>query len=405
MRGLAGAGRHRNGPPWEVYTWIDPAADPDPPGRRQRRGGPSSCRPFGDRPLLRKPGAWQGLTWPQQGSRQAQAWLRSTGSPLTSLRLASGRVTPRRLRPSSAALARIEAINPSLTAVVSVDPATAMAAATRADSLQAGGAAIGPLHGVPITLKDGHDVAGLRTTVGTDAYDRVADRDGAVAARLRAAGAILIGHTNVPPFLADYQSENALFGRTRNPWDTGRTPGGSSGGAASAIAAGLTPLEVGSDMTGSLRLPASFCGIYGLKPTEHRVPLTGFFRPPPGTPRSVRILLALGPMARDLADIELALTILAGPDGHDFDVAPVPETSRETAIALEGLRVAAVEEIPGATVGTAMRSTLRGVADRLTGAGSVVTEKLPRIDWDEADALFLRLLGAVSAIVDPGNDA
>ncbi len=303
----------------------------------------------------------------------------------------------------SAALARIEALNPSLAAVVSVDPTAAMAAASRADAHHASGAPIGPLHGVPITLKDGHDVAGLRTTVGTDALDRVADRDGAVAARLRAAGAIVIGHSNVPPLLADYQSENTLFGRTLNPWDLGRTPGGSSGGAACAVAAGLTPLEVGSDMTGSLRLPASFCGIYGLKPTEHRVPLTGFLRPTPGTPRSVRILLALGPMARDLADLDLVLTILAGPDGHDSDVAPVPVTGTATAIALKDLRVAAVEAVPGATVGTAMRSTLRGVADGLTNAGSIVTEQLPPIDWDEADALFLRLLGAATETFVPGT--
>src|SRR5205823_1525192 len=151
----------------------------------------------------------------------------------------------------------------------------------------------GPLHGVPMTLKDGHEVAGLRTTVGAKELDHVAEEDGTVAARLRAAGAIVVGHTNVAAWLADYQCNNPIFGRTNNPWDARRTSGGSSGGAAAAVAAGLTPLDVGSDLTGSVRLPAHFCGVYGLKTTEHRVPLTGFFRPPGGGPRPVRILSCL----------------------------------------------------------------------------------------------------------------
>jgi len=192
--------------------------------------------------------------------------------------------------------------------------------AEAADAALRRGEIWGPLHGVPMTLKDGHDVAGLRTTVGTLQFDRVADEDGTVAARLRAPGAIIIGHTNVPPFLADYQSANPVFGRTANPWDTEGTPGGSSGGAAAALAAGMTPLEICSDLAGSLRLPAHFCGVYGLKTTEHRVPLTGFFRPPDGVPRSVRMISSLGPMARDLGDLQLALAIVAGPDGHDGEV-------------------------------------------------------------------------------------
>ncbi len=138
-------------------------------------------------------------------------------------------------------------------------------------------------------------------------FDRVPDEDGVVAARLRAAGAIIVGHTNVPPFLMDYHSENELFGRTNNPWDTARTPGGSSGGAAAALAAGLTPIEVGSDLAGSLRVPPHFCGVYGLKATEYRISSVGFFRPLDGVPRTVRVLGSLGPMARDLDDLDLVL--------------------------------------------------------------------------------------------------
>ncbi len=163
-------------------------------------------------------------------------------------------------------------------------------------------------------------MAGLRTTVGTEELDNVPTADGAVAARLRAAGANIIGHTNVAAWLADHQSSNPVFGRTSNPWDPSRTAGGSSGGAAAAVASGMTPAEVGSDMVGSVRQPASFCGVYGLKPTEHRVPLTGFYRAPDGSPRPVRILASLGPLARSLDDIELLLSIICGPDGFDADV-------------------------------------------------------------------------------------
>jgi amidase len=301
-----------------------------------------------------------------------------------------------------AALARIDAVNPTLNAVVSLDRDGSRRAAEEADAAMARGAPIGPLHGVPLTLKDGHEVAGLRTTVGAEPFDRVADTDGSVAARLRAAGAILIGHTNVPAFLADYQTTNAIFGRTANPWDLGRTPGGSSGGAAAALAAGLTPLEVGSDLTGSLRLPAHFCGVYGLKTTEHRVPLSGFFRQPTGTPRSVRILSSLGPMARDLDDLALALELIAGPDRGDPDVPPVPIHTPPTP-RVGDLRVAVAETLPGATTGGAMRAAIDGVVSRLADAGARVERRLPDLDWAMSNGLFRGLLDAVLGIFAPGS--
>ena len=148
-------------------------------------------------------------------------------------------------------LERIAAYNPALNAVVSLNAEQARRQAEAADAALARGEVLGPLHGVPITLKDGHDVAGLRTTAGTTVLDRVPERDGTVAARLRRAGAVIVGHTNVPPWLGDQQSANPILGRTANPWDPQRTPGGSSGGAAAALAAGLTLLEVGSDLGGS----------------------------------------------------------------------------------------------------------------------------------------------------------
>jgi amidase len=251
------------------------------------------------------------------------------------------------------------------------------------------------LHGVPMTLKDALDIATLRTTVGTHELDRVAAEDGAVAARLRAAGANLIGHTNVPPWLADYQSANPLFGRTNNPWDLARTPGGSSGGAAAAVATGMTPLEFGSDLTGSVRLPAAFCGVYGLKPTEHRVPLTGFFAPPGGPPRSVRIMSCLGPLARSLDDLHLALRLTARPDAVDSDVSPVPVADRTPRL-LDGLRLAYTPALGGRRVARVVREQVERVAAAASAAGAVVEEREPDLDWAALHGLFEDLLNTIT---------
>jgi amidase len=301
-------------------------------------------------------------------------------------------------------LARIERRNPALNAVVSLDVAGARAAARAADAAQRAGGRLGPLHGVPMTLKDGHDVAGLRTTLGLAATDRVADEDGTVAARLRAAGAIVFGHSNVAAGLGDFlQTENPLFGRTNNPWDAARTAGGSSGGAAAAVAAGMTPLEVGSDLAGSVRVPAHFCGVYGLKTTEHRVSLSGFFRPPAGAPRPVRIMSCPGPLARDLGDLRLALQVLAGPDGRDGDVPPVPLPTGAP-LRLAGLRLALAPALPGAPVARDVRRRLERVAAGAADAGAQVLDRLPDVDWAAQDALFVDLVTAITGVLDPETD-
>ncbi|MGK4584961.1 amidase [Kitasatospora sp. HPMI-4] len=297
-------------------------------------------------------------------------------------------------------LSRIERLNPTLNAVVSADFDRARQAAADADRLLERGEHPGPLHGVPMTLKDGHDVAGLRTTLGTELFDRVPERDGTVAARLRAAGAVILGHSNVPPLLTEYRTDNAIFGRTNNPWDVNRTPGGSGGGGASALAAGLTPIEVGSDFGGSLRLPPHFCGVYGLMATERRIPLTGFRRPLAGTPRSLRILMSLGPMARDLDDLELVLRLIAGPDGQDPEVPPVPLHLRRRR-ALPGLRLAAVTALPGANVAAALRAEVERIAARVSDAGAHVEDRLPDTDGDDQE-LSDDLMAAVTGVFDPG---
>jgi amidase len=252
-----------------------------------------------------------------------------------------------------------------------------------------------------MTLKDGHDVAGLRTTMGVEYFDRIADEDGAVAARLRAAGAIIAGHSNVAAGLADHsQSANPVFGRTNNPWDTARTPGGSSGGAAAAVAAGMTPLEVGSDVVGSIRLPAHFCGVYGLKTTEHRVPLTGFFRLPGDPPRPVRIISSLGPLTRSIGDLELALRVIAGPDGHDSDVPPVAlEPARGRPIS--GLRLGVATTVPGVTVARSISDRVERVVAGASDAGAKVEERLPDVQWQELHELFGQLLMTITGVFDP----
>ena len=302
-----------------------------------------------------------------------------------------------------AQLARVERRDPALGAVVSLDVPRARALAAEADAALRRGAAPGPLHGVPITLKDGIDVGGLRTTLGTPVLDRVADLDAVVAARLRAAGAIVVAHTNVPPFLADYQSANEIFGRTANPWDPARTAGGSSGGAAAAVAAGLTPLEVGSDLTGSLRLPAHFCGVYALKTTEHRVPLEGFFRMPEGVPRSVRQLACLGPLARDLDDLALVLRLISGPSGREPEIPPLPLGPLRRR-PLAGLRLAVASSLPGARVSAVLRQAVERVAEAAATAGAEVAPWQPEVDWDGLYALFDDLCAVVTGIFAPGAE-
>ena len=293
-------------------------------------------------------------------------------------------------------VARIEQRNAAVGAVVSSDVASALAQAKALDEAFARGRPCGPLHGVPITLKDGIDVAGLRTTLGAEPFDRMADTDATVAARLRAAGAIIVAHTNVPPFLADYQSANPIFGRTANPWNLERTAGGSSGGAAAAVASGMTSLEISSDLGGSVRLPAHFCGVYGLKTTEHRVPMTGFFRLPPGAPRTVRVLASLGPLGRDLDDLELALSIVSGPDGVDTEVPPVPLV-RAPVPRVADLRLAYAPGLPGAVVARALSRAVERVAALAANAGARVEARLPACDWVGSDGLFRELVSAVTS--------
>src|ERR1700744_2085778 len=208
-------------------------------------------------------------------------------------------------------LDRISAVNPKVNAIVTMDYGP-LDAAKKAEAGVKSGARLGPLHGVPFTVKDGIDTAGVLTQRGSPIFKgRVPDVDATVVARLKAAGAILIAKTNPPEFSYSIETDNLLTGRTNNPWNLDYTPGGSSGGESAAIAAGVSPLGLGSDLSISTRGPAAHTGIVGLKATHGRVPMTGHF------PRVPRRLWHIGPMARSVRDVALAYSLIAGPDGGD----------------------------------------------------------------------------------------
>lgn len=284
-------------------------------------------------------------------------------------------------------LGRIEE-HGALNAVVTVDEAGARERAEAADAASADGERWGPLHGVPVTVKDTFETEGLRTTSSFEPLaDHVPDRDATVVARLRDAGAIVLGKTNLPMLATDYQSDGPVFGRADNPWDPDRTPGGSSGGSGAAVAAGLTGLGIGSDVGGSIRVPSHFCGVYGLKPTEHRVPATGtipdWHVPGVADHRIIRHMGSFGPLGRSIADLELALSVIEGPDGHDPAVPPVPDEA-VPATSLSDCRIAWCGSFGALSASAATVDAIADAAERLGAAGGDVEAVELDYDFDAA---------------------
>jgi amidase len=287
---------------------------------------------------------------------------------------------------------RIERHDARLNAVVVRDFDRARQHARAADR---GGA--GLLRGLPITLKESINVGGLRTTCGVPEWSGfVSQHDAPAWARLRAAGAVLLGKTNVPPMLADWQSANPVYGRATNPWDVGRTPGGSSGGSAAAIAAGLSALEVGSDIGGSIRVPAAFCGVYGHRPSETLLPRSGQFPMPP-LPNAAVVMGVQGPIARSAEDLELALSVLQGADVGE-DVAWRVELPPARHARLADFRVAVLPPIPWLPVDDQIATALDGLAARLARLGGTVKRVQPDGpgDWRAHHALYRSLLAAIT---------
>jgi amidase len=286
----------------------------------------------------------------------------------------------------NAHLARIEAVNPLVNAVVRLDAEKARERARQADAALARGEDWGPLHGVPFTLKDMHSVEGMAGSLGTKGSERIAADDGVIAERLKKAGGILLGKTNMSNGV---QTVSEQFGRTSNPYDVSRTPGGSSGGAAAAVAAFLSPFDVGTDLSGSIRMPAHFTGIFGLRPTSQRIPLAGMIHAPLGVPRLDRVFSAAGPMARTADDIALLFRLLAGADPRDPDVAPVPVMDEEPR-EVRGLRVAIAPSIAGIRSTREIAGVLAQLGARLSDLGARVEEREP-IAFGELLPAFRRL--------------
>ncbi|MBL8330778.1 MAG: amidase [Rubrivivax sp.] len=301
-------------------------------------------------------------------------------------------------------LARIERRDGAIHAVVVRDAERARAAAHRADAARAAGAPLGPLHGVPITVKESFNVAGLPTTYGFQAFaGNIATQDALTVQRLKAAGAIVLGKTNVPVSLADWQSFNPVYGTTCNPWHLGRTPGGSSGGSAAALAAGFSALELGSDIGASIRNPAHYCGVWGHKPSWGVVPMAGHELVPRAEPEAFDIAVA-GPLARSAADLPLAMDILCGaqatlwtPQGR------LPFHWRDDGRPLRSLRVAVLFDDAQAEVDRSVQSALRQLAAWLRDQGAQVLEDERPVDSAEAHEVYIHLLRAATG--NPYDDS
>ncbi|QQS11880.1 MAG: amidase [Rhodospirillales bacterium] len=292
-------------------------------------------------------------------------------------------------------LARIERHNPGLNAVIVLDVAGARRRARAADRALAKGEVWGPLHGVPMTIKESYDVAGMPTTWGDPALrDNIAKRDALSVTRLKAAGVTLFGKTNVPLMLADWQSYNAIYGTTNNPWDLARSPGGSSGGSAAALAAGLTGIEAGSDIGASIRNPAHYCGVYGHKPTWGVVSPRGHALPGRVAQGDISVI---GPLARGADDLEIALDAMAGPDDVDGAgwVLRLPKPAKRT---LREFRVAIMYDDPNSAVDSEVKTLLHRLAAFLGRAKVKLSDKArPDIDTSELHALYVKLLRSATS--------
>jgi amidase len=295
-------------------------------------------------------------------------------------------------------IARIEAMDHRVNAVVVRDFDRARATAKAADAALARGDRR-PLIGIPVTLKEPFNIAGLPTTWGYPEFrDFVPTEDALVVSRLKGAGAVVIGKTNIPLGLRDFQSYNDIYGTTNNPWDVGRSPGGSSGGSAASLAAGFETLSIGSDIGGSVRVPAHFCGIYGHKPTLGLIPLRGYNLPPTPPVSGSGDLAVAGPMARHASDLGLALDVIAGPDeareGIGYHLA-LPSPRHDD---LKNFRILVIDTHPLMPTSHAVRTALGALAERLSKLGAKVTynsASLPNLA--DSARLYMKLLSAAGS--------
>ena len=274
-------------------------------------------------------------------------------------------------------LDRIEEVNPILNALVAF-PKDISQKAREADASLERGEIWGPLHGVPFTVKDCIDTKGVLTTRGSMLFaDRVPDHDATVVERITAAGGILIGKSNMPEFALWWETDNLVYGRTNNPWNLDRTPGGSSGGEAAAIVSGMSPLGIGSDVGGSVREPANYCGIAGLKATHGRIPLTGHW------PETLLRFMHVGPLATTVRDIALSFNLMAGPDGLDSYAIPYPlDYGTDLRLDPVGLKVGWCSEGPFGPIDREIQAAVSEAARVLQDIGAEV-EEVSLSSWAE----------------------
>jgi amidase len=303
---------------------------------------------------------------------------------------------------------RIARLNPAVNAVVTTDMEGAGRLADEADAAAARGDWRGPLHGLPFTVKDAIETAGMRSTGGApELSDHVPAADAPAVGRLRGAGGILFGKTNAPTWSADFQTHNPLFGTTNNPWDLSRTPGGSSGGSASAVACGLSSFELGTDIGGSVRIPSSYCGVFGHKPSFGLVPQRGYLDHAGGGTIDADINV-FGPLARSVDDLELLLGVLAGPLDADA-VAWRVELPAPRVTDLRHLRIGTWLSDPFAEVDRPVGDALEGAVAAFAGAGATISSDHPPLGMEEVFNLFLGLTGAAAVLAlapatSPEND-
>src|SRR5215468_4843970 len=298
-------------------------------------------------------------------------------------------------------LARVEKYNPNLNAVIWLDVGRARQRAKAADAALVKGEVWGPLHGVPMTIKESYNVAGSPTTWGDPKLaNNVTETSALAVERLEKAGAVLFGKTNVPLLLADHQSYNAIYGTTNNPWDLSRTPGGSSGGSAAALAAGLTGIDAGSDIGGSIRIPAHFCGVFGLKPTWGVVAPKG--QALPGS-HAYADMSVIGPLGRGADDLEIALDVMAGADEID-GMAWKLDLPACGAASLRDFRIAVKLRDPNFEVETEYADKLQALADALARRGARVKEAEPKLDTARLHELYILLLRAATSARTPDED-
>jgi len=302
----------------------------------------------------------------------------------------------------NAHLEQIAQHNAKLNAICTLDEAKARSRATQADEALAKGENWGALHGVPITIKDIFETAGLRTTAGyIPLKDYVPQQDATVVKRLRVAGAVILGKTNMAELAGDFQSTNSLFPRVNNPWQLDYTAGGSSGGSAAAVAAGLSPLDLGNDFAGSVRQPAHFCGVYGLKPTDRRISTAGAIPETPGMPYCLRQMMTIGCFARSLADIQLCFALIAGADPRRPDVPPVP-LDAPSGKRLSNLKLAWMDEWTEVPVDPEIRAAMQAIAQTLSHTGMQIERWRPKaFDQSRVWTLYGRMAAYVNNYAQP----